>query len=68
MLLFERSLTRVLISTNIFIYFILIDANHARIYGVENLHEALEERSAETPLITITNHHSCMDEPLIHGI
>ena len=42
-------------------------ANKARIYGQENLYKALEGRPKDTPLITVTNHHSCMDEPLIWG-
>jgi len=42
-------------------------ANSARVYGQEALYKMLEERPPETPLITVTNHHSCMDEPLLWG-
>ena len=47
--------------------FIFTGGNHARIYGQENLYKALEDRPENTPLITVANHHSCMDEPLIWG-
>lgn len=43
------------------------DANSTRIYGQENWYKALDQRPPGVPLITVTNHHSCMDEPLIMG-
>ena len=55
-----------IISTAMAVSF-LSGTNHARIYGQENLYKALEERPENTPLITVANHHSCMDEPLIWG-
>ena len=47
--------------------FNFLGANSVRIYGAENLYQALENRPDDTPLITIANHHSCMDEPLLWG-
>lgn len=46
---------------------IILGANSTRVYGAENLYDALENRPPNKPLITVLNHHSCMDEPLIHG-
>eukprot|EP00096_Caligus_rogercresseyi_P007862 TRINITY_DN2599_c0_g1_i2.p1 TRINITY_DN2599_c0_g1~~TRINITY_DN2599_c0_g1_i2.p1 ORF type:complete len:275 (+),score=45.89 TRINITY_DN2599_c0_g1_i2:111-935(+) len=37
------------------------------VYGRDVLLKALESRPEGTPLITVTNHHSCMDEPLLWG-
>ena len=46
---------------------IILGANSTRVYGAEYLYDALENRPQNQPLITVLNHHSCMDEPLIHG-
>ena len=43
-------------------------ANSLRIYDRSILIDALESRPKDVPLITVTNHHSCMDEPLLWGI
>ena len=43
-------------------------ANSLRIYNRNILIDALESRPKDVPLITVTNHHSCMDEPLLWGI
>lgn len=43
-------------------------ANSLLIHNKSNLINALENRPKGVPLITVTNHHSCMDEPLLWGI
>lgn len=54
-----------LISISYWLFF--ADANKTRIYGQENWYKALEQRPHGVPLITVANHHSCMDEPLVMG-
>eukprot|EP00095_Tigriopus_kingsejongensis_P001080 maker-scaffold1123_size61443-snap-gene-0.27 protein:Tk01080 transcript:maker-scaffold1123_size61443-snap-gene-0.27-mRNA-1 annotation:"hypothetical protein DAPPUDRAFT_306508" len=44
------------------------DLNSVRIHNRERLVEVLEHRPPHVPVITVANHHSCMDEPLIWGI
>ena len=43
-------------------------ANSLWVYNRNILTDALENRPSYVPLITVTNHHSCMDEPLLWGI
>lgn len=43
-------------------------ANSLLVYNQNVLTNALENRPIDVPLITVTNHHSCMDEPLLWGI
>ena len=43
-------------------------ANSLKVYNRNILINALESRPTSVPLITVTNHHSCMDEPLLWGI
>ena len=37
------------------------------IHHIDRLHQVLDHRPADTAVITVANHHSCMDEPLIWG-
>ena len=41
--------------------------NRAQIVDRDNLSLALHDRRRGAPLITVANHHSCMDEPLLWG-
>jgi hypothetical protein len=41
--------------------------NHTQVYNRDVLVQALESRPAGVPLVTVANHHSCMDEPLLWG-
>ena len=42
--------------------------NSTRVHGMERLLSAVRgPRIMEAPLITVANHHSCMDEPLLWG-
>ena len=43
-------------------------ANSTIVYNRNILIDALENRPNDVPLITVANHHSCMDEPLLWGI
>ena len=43
-------------------------ANSLLIHNRKILSNALENRGKGIPLITVTNHHSTMDEPLLWGI
>ena len=41
--------------------------NRTQVVNRDSLLHALHDRPPGTALITVTNHHSCMDEPLIWG-
>lgn len=42
--------------------------NSYRVHNIEKLMNALDNRPSNVPLITVANHISCMDEPLLWGI
>lgn len=42
--------------------------NRTTVYNREALYKAVEERPANQPLVTISNHHSCIDEPVLWGV
>ncbi|KAL5013298.1 hypothetical protein ScPMuIL_007568 [Solemya velum] len=42
--------------------------NRTKVYNREQLDDALELRSHDKGLLTVCNHHSCLDDPLLWGI
>ena len=41
--------------------------NRVSVYNLEALHAAVADRPKNQPLVTIANHTSCVDDPLIWG-
>jgi monolysocardiolipin acyltransferase len=41
--------------------------NTVTVHNRERLLQAVEKRPVGTPLITASNHHSCLDDPIIWG-
>lgn len=52
----------------LFSCFVFIDwLNTFHVHNREILIDALDNRPKGTPLITVCNHHSCLDDPLLWG-
>lgn len=45
----------------------LTKLNRADIYRGDNLYRFVEKRAAETALVTVSNHYSCLDDPVLWG-
>lgn len=57
-----------LISECINMLFLFIDwLNTVNVHNREILIDALDNRPKGTPLITVCNHHSCLDDPMLWG-
>lgn len=48
--------------------FTFLGLNSTVTYNREALVNAIENRPDKVPLITVANHHSCVDEPLLWGL
>ncbi|EDO40279.1 predicted protein [Nematostella vectensis] len=42
--------------------------NSLRCYNMETLEQLAEHRPLATPLVTVSNHHSCLDDPMLWGM
>lgn len=42
--------------------------NKTTVYNKETLFDAIDKRPVNRPLVTVSNHHSCCDEPVLWGI
>ncbi len=51
-----------------FFIFILEWMNTIKVYNKEVLHAAVGERPKDQPLITVSNHRSCIDDPVLWGM
>lgn len=61
--------SRIIVPTVGIISKIMIDwLNNVVVYNRNVLIDAIENRPADVPLITISNHHSCLDDPLLWGV
>ncbi|XP_058828852.1 tafazzin isoform X3 [Topomyia yanbarensis] len=47
---------------------IIVWLNKARVHNIEVLENALENRPTGIPLLTVSNHHSCFDDPGMWGL
>ncbi|XP_035792156.1 tafazzin homolog isoform X1 [Anopheles albimanus] len=47
---------------------VIVWLNKARVHNIEVLENALEHRPKGKPLLTVSNHHSCFDDPGIWGL
>ncbi|XP_075170061.1 tafazzin, phospholipid-lysophospholipid transacylase isoform X3 [Haematobia irritans] len=55
-------------AVGLFSKFVLGIMNKTRVYNKERLIEAVANRPSGVPLVTVSNHHSCFDDPGLWGI
>nr|BAN21073.1 taz protein [Riptortus pedestris] len=56
-----------LITVGMFSKFLIRILNRTNCYNEKTLHSAIYNKPADVPVITISNHHSCFDDPGIWG-
>ncbi|XP_038119539.1 tafazzin homolog isoform X3 [Culex quinquefasciatus] len=47
---------------------VIVWLNKARVHNIQVLENALENRPKDIPLLTVSNHHSCFDDPGMWGL
>uniref|UniRef100_A0A1I8PZN7 Tafazzin family protein n=1 Tax=Stomoxys calcitrans TaxID=35570 RepID=A0A1I8PZN7_STOCA len=55
-------------AVGLFSKFVLGFMNKTRVYNKERLIEAVANRPSGVPLVTVSNHHSCFDDPGLWGV
>lgn len=53
--------------TTFFFYLLLVWLNKTKVYNGHILRNALDNKPAAIPILTVSNHHSCFDDPGIWG-
>ncbi|XP_073812544.1 tafazzin, phospholipid-lysophospholipid transacylase isoform X2 [Musca autumnalis] len=57
-----------IIAVGLFSKFVLVFMNKTRVYNKERLIQAVAKRPKGVPLVTVSNHHSCFDDPGLWGV
>ncbi|XP_054739015.1 tafazzin isoform X4 [Anastrepha obliqua] len=58
----------VITAVGLFAKFVLVFLNKTKVYNKERLIKELGKRPTGVPLVTISNHHSCFDDPGLWGV
>ncbi|KAL0278909.1 UNVERIFIED_CONTAM: hypothetical protein PYX00_000588 [Menopon gallinae] len=66
--LWNLASTITLAAVGLFSKIVIVWFNKTRIHNKHILYDAIEKRQKDVPLITISNHHSCFDDPGIWGV